>query len=220
MDGDDDTLAPETAGRRQPRRLSDLFAQLSEEAEGPITVGTIRDALGDRSFATLLVFFSSLNLLPLPPGTSIFLGIPIVIVAAQMVLGYQKTWLPASLLSKSIALDRFRAGSARVVPLLQRLERLVRPRYWPFWRHQGDRVIGIIALILGIAVVLPVPLGNWLPAFASALVGLALSERDGILFGVAVAIGVTSIAIILAVVVSAGAVLNLLWETAGMHHWF
>ena len=220
MDGDDDTCAHEAARRRQPRRLSDLFAQLSEEAEGPITVGTIRDALGDRSFATLLVFFSSLNLLPLPPGTSIFLGIPIVIVAAQMVMGYDTAWLPASLLSKSITLDRFRAGSARVVPLLQRLERLVRPRYWPFWRYQGDRVIGIIALILGIAVVLPVPLGNWLPAFASALVGLALSERDGILFGIAVAIGITSIAIIVAVVVSAGAVLNLLWETAGMHHWF
>ncbi len=220
MDGDDETRTPEPASRRQPRRLSDLFARLAEEAEGPITVGTIRDALGDRSFATLLVFFSALNLLPLPPGTSIFLGIPIVIVAAQMVLGYDKTWLPASLLSKSIALDRFRAGSARVVPLLQRLERLVRPRYWPFWRHQGDRVIGIIALVLGIAVVLPVPLGNWLPAFASALVGLALSERDGILFGIAVGIGITSIAIIVAVVVSAGAVLNLLWETAGMHHWF
>ena len=34
------------------------------------------------------------------------------------------------------------------------------------------------------------------------------------------AIGITSIAIIVAVVVSAGAVLNLLWKTAGLHHWF
>ncbi len=220
MDRQDDTLAPMQGRRRRPRRLSEVFSSLAVEATGPITIGSIRDALGDRSFATLLVFFSSLNLLPLPPGASVFLGIPIVIVAAQMVLGYDRAWLPASLLSKSIALDRFRAGSARVVPLLQRLERLVRPRYWPFWRHQGDRVIGIIALILGIAVVLPIPLGNWLPAFASTLVGLALSERDGILFAIAVAIGITSIAIIVAVVVSAGAVLNLLWKTAGLHHWF
>jgi len=220
MDREDYTLSPRPARRRRPRRLSDVFAALCAEAEGPITVGAIRDALGDRSFATLLVFFSSLNLLPLPPGASVVLGIPIVIVAAQMVLGRRTAWLPASLLSRSIPLDSFRSGSARIVPLLQRLERLVRPRYWPFWRRQGDRVIGVIALILGIAVVLPVPLGNWLPAFASTLVGLALSERDGILFGIAVAIGIASIAIIVAVVVSAGAVLNLLWKTAGMHHWF
>lgn len=220
MDRNEDALAPRAARRRRPRRLSEVFATLAAEADGPITVGTIRDALGDRSFATLLVFFSSLNLLPLPPGASVLLGIPIVIVAAQMVLGRRTAWLPASLLSKSIPLDRFRTGSARLVPLLQRLERLVRPRYWPFWRRQGDRVIGAIALVLGIAVVLPVPLGNWLPAFASTLVGLALSERDGILFGVAVAVGLTSLAIIVAVVASAGAVLNLLWKTAGMHHWF
>ena len=38
-----------------------------------------------------------------------------------------------------------------------------------------------MALVLAIVVTLPIPLGNWLPAFATALLGLALSERDGIL---------------------------------------
>lgn len=220
MDAINDRLTPRPARRHRPRRLSEVFATLAEEADGPVTIAAIREALGDRSFATLLVFFSSLNLLPLPPGASVVLGIPIVIVAAQMVLGRRTAWLPGSILRKSIDADRFRAGARRVVPLLRRLETFVRPRYWPFWRRQGDRVIGVIAVILGIAVVLPVPLGNWLPAFASALVGLALSERDGILFAIACAIGVVSIAIIVAVVASAGAVVNLLWKTAGLHHWF
>jgi hypothetical protein len=220
MDAYDDRAALRPVRRRRPRRLSEVFLVLAAEARGPVSVAAIRDALGDRSFAALLVIFSALNLLPLPPGTSVVLGIPIVIVAAQMVLGRRTAWLPARLLAKSIPLDRFRAGSDRIVPLLQRLERLVRPRYWPFWRHQGDRVIGVIALVLGIAVVLPVPLGNWLPAFASTLVGLALSERDGILFAIATAVGIASLVIIVAVVASAGAVLTLLWKTAGLHHWF
>ena len=90
----------------------------------------------------------------------------------------------------------------------------------PFWRRRGERVIGVIALILSIAVFLPIPLGNWLPAFATALVGLALSERDGVLFAVGCVVGVTSLAVIAVVVASAGAVLTLLWETAGMHHWW
>ena len=40
------------------------------EARGPVSIATIRDALGDRSFAALLFFFAVINLIPLPPGTS------------------------------------------------------------------------------------------------------------------------------------------------------
>ena len=100
------------------------------------------------------------------------------------------------------------------------LETLIRPRYWPFWRRRGDRVIGVIALILAIAVVLPVPLGNWLPAFASALIGLAMSERDGILFAIGVVVGIASLIVIALVIASAGAVLHLVFAHAGSAGWW
>ena len=51
---------------------------------------------------------------------------------------------------------------------------------------------------------LPIPLGNWLPAFSTALLGLALSERDGILFAIGGAVGVASLAVIAAVIGAAG----------------
>ena len=35
----------------------------------------------------MLFIFAAINLLPLPPGTSIFFAIPILIVSAQMVAG-------------------------------------------------------------------------------------------------------------------------------------
>lgn len=206
--------------RRRPRRLSEVFRRLADEADGPVTVKAIRDALGDRSFAALLVFFASFNLLPLPPGASVILGLPLIIVSAQMVFGKKTAWLPSYLMRKSVSAEHFRGVAAKVVPRLVQLEKLIKPRYWPFWRRQGDRVIGTIALILAIAVFLPIPLGNWLPAFATALMGLALSERDGLLFAVACMVGVVSLAIIVAVVASAGAVMTLLWKTAGMHHWW
>ena len=80
-----------------------------------------------------------------------------------------------------------------IIPRLIRLERVIRPRYWPFWRKQGDRIIGGLALVLAIVVTLPIPLGNWLPALATALLGLALSERDGVLLAVGGALSVASI---------------------------
>ena len=194
--------------RRRPRRLSALFAQLARDADGPVSIGHIRDVLGNRSFAPLLVLFAAFNLLPLPPGASAVLGLPLIIISAQMVYGSKQAWLPTTLSNRSLSAETFRSTMEWIVPRLIRIERIVRPRYWPFWRRRGDRVIGIVALVLAIVVTLPIPLGNWLPAFATALLGLALSERDGILLAVGGALSLASLCVIVAVVGAAGFATN------------
>lgn len=194
--------------RRKPRRLSEMFAKLAHEAEGSVSIGNIRDAMGARSFAPMLVMFAAFNLLPLPPGTSAILGIPLIIISAQMVYGSKQVWLPSYLSNRSLSAGTFRSMMDRIIPRLVRIERVIRPRYWPFWRKQGDRIVGIIALILAIVVTLPIPLGNWLPAFATALLGLALSERDGILLAIGGAVCVVSMIVIAGVVGVAGMATN------------
>ena len=211
MKGFDDGQYDAAPRRRRARRLSELFTQLSRDAKGPISIAHIRDALGNRSFAPLLVLFAAFNLIPLPPGASAFLGLPLIIVSAQMVYGSKRAWLPAFVTNRSLSAAQFRKVMDWLIPRLIRLERLIRPRYWPFWRKQGDRVIGTIALILAITVTLPIPLGNWLPAFSTALLGLALSERDGILFAIGSAVGVASLAVIVFVVGAAGVATHAVW---------
>lgn len=196
----------------RPRRLSQVFNELAGDAKGPVSVATIRDALGDRSFAALLVFFAAINLLPLPPGSTLILGLPLMLVSAQMVLGRTTAWLPRFVLDKSIGPEQFRHLTERWTPRLMRLERLVKPRYWPFYPGHGDRIIGIIALIEATAVTLPIPLGNWLPALSIVLVGLALSERDGILLGIGIAVGTLAIAVMTFVVGSAGFLANMVFS--------
>lgn len=188
-----------------PRRLSQVLCELAEKSDGPVAVAAIRDALADRSFAALLAVFAAFNMLPLPPGTSVILGIPLVIVSVQMMLGRGEAWLPAFLLRKKVSRAHFDYAIRKLVPWLQWLERFVRPRYWPIPRAQTDIVIGVITFVLAIAVVVPVPLGNWLPALASAIIALALSERDGVLLGAGFAVAAISLAIIFAVVEIAGA---------------
>jgi hypothetical protein len=92
----------------------------------------------------------------------------------------------------------------RLIPSLVWLERWVRPRYWPFWRRRGDRVTGCVAFLLAIIVTLPIPFGNWLPAFAIALLGLALSERDGLLFAAGGVVGIVAVFVSSLVVGAAG----------------
>ena len=201
--------------RRKPRRLSEVLTELSGEASGPVSIGMIRDALGDRSFAALLLFFAIINLIPLPPGTSALLGLPLLIVAAQMVYGSKRVWLPRVLTQRTVSAETFRSMMDRIIPRLVSIERMIRPRYWPFWRRRGDRVVGIVALIMAITVTLPIPLGNWLPAFSTALLGLALSERDGILFALGSAVGLVAMALVAsvmgAVIAATTALLNFLF---------
>ncbi len=203
--------------RRRPRRLSQLFSRIAENARGDISVGTIRDELGDRSYAALLVFFAAVNLLPLPPGASAILGLPLVIVSAQLAYGSKRAWLPDFLKNRSLSADQFRSVMNTVVPRLVQLEHFIRPRYWPFWRRRGDRVIGLVTLLMAIVVTLPIPLGNWLPAFSTALLGLALSERDGILLALGGLVGVIAMIVIAGVIGTAGFVSHFVFAWMG---WF
>ncbi|PSH65969.1 exopolysaccharide biosynthesis protein exod [Phyllobacterium sophorae] len=179
-----------------PRSLSQVFEDLSLTAVVPVSFTELEDAFTDRSFAALLTFFAILNLLPLPPGTGVVTGIPLVLVSVQMVMGRESVWLPAFMRDKTISPERFRQISDKVVPWLQWLERFIRPRNWPFGRKQGDRWLGVFTTILGMSVVLPMPLSNWLPALATAIIGIALCERDGRLMLAGLILGVVSISIV------------------------
>ena len=195
-----------------PRRLSQVLRDLARTTSGPIEIGTVRDALGDRSFAALLVVFAALNLLPLPPGATLVFGIPLLLITGQMVAGYRTAWLPRSLLRRSIAADRFRRMIDTFIPQLERLERLIKPRRWPFSSQAtSDRLIGLIGLVLAIAVTLPIPLGNWLPAFAIAVIGLSLSERDGMFLAAGIGLGVVSLLVIGVVIGAAGALAGIIF---------
>ncbi len=202
------------AVRPKPERLSELFAAVARDTTGNVSIRQLRDLLGDRSLAAFLLFFAALNLLPLPPGATLIFGLPLIIISVQMVFGAKTAWLPRFILDKSFTHDQYVSMTSAIVPRIERLERLIKPRYWPFWPRQGERFVGIVALVMAIAVTLPIPLGNWLPAFSTALLALALSERDGILFGVGCAIGALSLAIIAVVVGSAGFVAHFLWAAA------
>ena len=197
-----------------PRRLSEVLIQLAGTTQGAVSVATILEALGDRSFAALLIVFGAMNLLPLPPGSSAILGLPLIIVSAQMLFNRPAVWLPRFILGKELPRKHFDYAIAKLVPGLQRLERFVRPRYWPIPRHHNDRIIGSLIFILAVIVTVPIPLGNWLPALACTLLALALSERDGILLGVGTAVAAVSIVVVAAVIGSAGALAGWLYHAA------
>jgi hypothetical protein len=167
--------------KEHPQKLSELLRTLSNNAGERISLGEIADAMADRSFGAFLVVFCLPNLIPLPPGSTFILGLPLVFIAFQMAFSRLDTiWLPKKLHQYSFDNQGFARVLDKFEPWMEKAERFIRPRYWSGQTRLYERLLGLFALFLAIVIFLPIPLGNMGPAYALALMGLGLTERDGL----------------------------------------
>ena len=195
---------------KQPENLSDLLVRLARTTDRKVTIRDIAIALQDRSFGAFLLVFALPNLVPLPPGATFILGLPLIVVAWQMMASPGgRVFFPRVVSDYGVQPQTFEAIVKRLVPWMRWAEKLVVPRFWLFESRFAERLIGVFALILAIVVFLPIPLGNWPPAFALAVLGFAHSQRDGLGVVIGCLIGVLSIAVAAFVVYTAIAVVSL-----------
>jgi hypothetical protein len=175
--------------------LSRILWELSQDAQRErIAISDLLLALGDRATGALIFIFAFPNVLPTPPGTSSILGAPLVFLAAQLMLG-RLPWLPAFVANRSMSRADFSTLVKRIVPWLRRAESLLRPRWSSLAVPPMEHLIGFLSLLLAVLLVLPIPLGNVLPALAISLLALGVLERDGVwvLAGLAVAVAAGSL---------------------------
>ncbi|OHC43684.1 MAG: hypothetical protein A2092_03750 [Rhodobacteraceae bacterium GWE1_64_9] len=176
---------------RMPRRFSELLEDLARDHTGErLTVGDLLRAMEGRAIAALLFIFAFPNILPSPPGLAAVLGLPLVYLSFQLMLG-RDPWLPRFISDRSMSTEAFRIIVARATPILNRAERMLKQRWWPLVSPGMERVLGFVCLALAVLLSLPVPLGNLLPAAAVCIIALAMLERDGlwVALGLAATVG-------------------------------
>lgn len=182
------------------RLLTEFVAQWQGER---VRLKDVVDVLEDRAYGLLLLILALPNVIPNPvPGLSGILGVPLVLVAAQLALGRPHPWFPKVLAERSMATGDFRTIVERIVPWLRKLERLTRPRLRWLCRPPFERMLAVFCLILAIVLALPIPLGNILPALAVTLIALGLIEHDGIAIVAGLTLGLASLVIVSAVVIA------------------
>lgn len=154
-----------------------------------LPVSDILAALGDRGFGLLLLVFTLPNAIPLPapPGLSAILALPLMLVAAQMMLGLKRPRLPGRLQRMTFS----RTLLQRAHPYLVRLERRLRPRHAAM---ASERMLGIPCLILAVVLALPIPMGNVPVAWAVLLIAMGVLERDGLFATTGLVAGVAAVA--------------------------
>ncbi|TCK30436.1 hypothetical protein EV667_0526 [Ancylobacter aquaticus] len=190
----------QTAGPDAALRLSEVLNGIAaDESRERIAVGDLLKVMQERAFGPLMLIFALPNALPTPPGTSSVLGAPLVFLTAQLALGWSP-WLPPIIARRSIARKDFAAFVAKATPWLARAERLLRPRLGVLAHPPAENIVGVMCFVLAVVLVLPIPLGNMLPALAICILALGILERDGIWILTGMAVAVASLGVVSGVV--------------------
>lgn len=176
------TVKHHTPHANEKKRTSDLLQEIADrQGDGSITIGQFVEMLGDRSFALTILIFSLPNSLPVPgiPGFSTLTGLPILIIALQIVFGRASIWLPKQVAEKQFSQAVVTKIVLKALPVIRWLERFIKPRLTPLCESLGERFIGLLIVLMALILVLPIVGGNFLPGFSISLMALALLENDG-----------------------------------------
>jgi hypothetical protein len=183
---------PPRRARPRKERLSDVLTRLAEPADGSVTLADVLNAVGERSFGALLVMLAIPNMVAgLIPGLSILLGLPLLLISLQVLVGADRPWLPRRLARLEIRRADLRRIVEKARTPLRRLERALQPRLEFLTAPWAERLIGLACVLLSMLVFLPIPFANLVPAAGILLFGFAMLERDGLL--AAIAMGVTCV---------------------------
>ena len=197
----DDVSAPNDGHGKptaKPSRLSDIVKSIDTQQD--MTIGQLVDSLGERAFGALMFIFAVPNVIPTPPGTSAILGLPLVILTYQVMMGRQSLWLPQTVRKRQISRNMLQTFVSKVLPVMGRLERILRPRFgFVVSSDLAERVIGLVAFPLALILFLPIPFGNIPPAAAIACLALGLAERDGLAVLLGYLLSAVSVAILAAI---------------------
>ena len=145
------------------------------DAEGEISLGQLLEAAGEQTYGLLVLLLSLPNLIPgLNVGLAPIGGIGLIGLGAQLAWGTPHPWIPRKVQAQPIHKGRIKEALAKLETQLDRFRWSGAER-----RPLNHRWIGACISWTGFLLAIPVPLpfGNQLPAAILCLVGAALLEE-------------------------------------------
>ena len=181
--------------------LQQLLDRLDKAATGErVDVECMMEAVGRSSFGALLLLGGLVTLSPLDiiPGIPTLIALAVLIVCVQLLAGRRHFWLPAWVLRRSIARQRFRRALTWLQKPARFGDRLVRPRLTALTTDAAVKIIaaGCIVVALAMPVMEVVPFSANLAGIALTAFGLAVIAHDGLLALVAFAATAAGVVVI------------------------
>ncbi|MDZ7617935.1 MAG: exopolysaccharide biosynthesis protein, partial [Patescibacteria group bacterium] len=160
-----------------------------------LCLGDAFDRVGEKGFGLLLVVLALPSALPVPAaGYSAPFGFALAMLALQMLSGKTAPVLPG-------VVRRMQLKGGFVCKMIEatqwffrKVEHLIRPRMRWVGSRPGRMVMGVIVLLMAILMMIPIPTTNTAPAMVIFLIGVGLTEEDGVFAGLACVGGLLAIA--------------------------
>lgn len=177
--------------------VEQIVDALRDEAcgQGEVSVGDVLDHIGKRSFGPLILLPSLLLITPIGgiPVLPTFFALLVAMLALQVMFGRNSLWLPDVIRSRVLPRQRLMQATDKARPVARKLDGLFGKRFEGLTRAPAPRVAAGLALMLCLTIppMELVPFGAILPVSGIALLGLAITLRDGLVMAVA---GLTSLA--------------------------
>lgn len=165
----------------------DLVVSLPDGA-GPegLTLGEVLDRMDERAFGILILILAVPCLVPALYGVPQIVGVPIILLAAQMMIGRQEPWLPASWLKRRISLDWLNRMAGFADKSMRWTERVSRPRLAFLATGLGERMAAAFMILATLTIVLPMT--NSVPSLALTLLAVGVIQRDGLFVALGAAV--------------------------------
>ena len=187
---------PGSTHRREAGVRALLAAYAVGDPDEALRLDDLLAGLGKRVFGMLLVIAAIPAFIPVPGLAGAISGPLTVVVGAQLLIGLRRPWLPRFLSRRGPYRHTLIGFERRISPLLARIERRIRPRMAGMLDHRlAASFTGLLMVLLGILLALPIPFTNYLFGALLMAYALALLERDGALMLLCWAAGLLAIAV-------------------------
>lgn len=159
-----------------------LVAVVDNHTQDTISFGELFAALHERGFALLMAVFALPHCIPvpMPPGPTEILSIPLLFFTVQMLMGRDSPWLPAWLAKYSLKRSLLALMVEKVAPKLRLVESVLKARIRVFNTPAGEKVVACMWLLFCIVIALPIPGANFLPGVGVLISSLGLLSEDGL----------------------------------------
>ena len=136
--------------------LGQLLERLDEATRDidRVSLRTIVEAVGSRSFGPLLLVAGLITLMPLVgdiPGMPTAMALVVVLIAVQLLLHRHYFWLPQWLLNRSVSRRHFARALQWMLPPARFIDRLLRPRLMFLTRRAGIYFIAVVCIVIALA---------------------------------------------------------------------
>lgn len=147
-----------------------------------LRLGQILQGLQQSAFGVFLFIAILPSFIPVPGLGGAVSGPLVILIGVQMLCGMRRPWLPGFIANRGPRRGTMHKFLGKIDGALRRLDRMLKPRRAAFLVPlPAHAFTGLLLVLTGVLLSLPIPFTNYLFGFQLLLFSLALLERDGTL---------------------------------------